>query len=173
MNWLDWAAVALLALSTLSGYRRGLVAGALSLGGLVAGALIGARIAPSLVGDGAAGVPFVALGATAAGGMLGRWLGGMVGGWARSSLWVVPPLRWLDSLGGLVLGLGTGLVLCWIVGVVLLNVPGRPDLRRAAQESVVVSSAHRGRLAAVGDRRARTDRSVPDDRRAGRGGRRA
>ncbi len=140
MTWLDWAAAALLVLTTLSGYRRGLVAGALSLGGLVAGALIGARIAPSLVGEGAAGVPFIALGATAAGGMLGRWLGGMVGGWARSSLWVVPPLRWLDSIGGLVLGLGTGLVLCWIVGIVLLNVPGRPDLRRTAQESVVVSS---------------------------------
>jgi S1-C subfamily serine protease len=140
VNWLDWAAAVVLVLATLSGYRRGLVAGALSLVGLVGGALIGARVAPGLVGDGAASVPFLALGATAAGGMLGRWVGGMVGGWARSSLWVVPPLRWVDSVGGLVLGLATGLVLVWIVGIVLLNVPGQPELRRTAQESAVLSS---------------------------------
>lgn len=140
MNWLDWAAIAVLGLSALSGLRRGLVAGVLSIAGLLAGVLVATRLAPSLVGEGGSGVPFVTLGGTVLGGFVGQWVGGLVGGWARRSLWLVPPLRWLDSLGGVVFGVATGLVLCWVVGTTILYVPGQDDLRRTAQESVVVSA---------------------------------
>jgi S1-C subfamily serine protease len=72
--------------------------------------------------------------------MLGQMLGGLIGGWARRSLWVVPPLRILDSMGGVVLGALTGLAGVWVLGTVLLYVPGEDDLRRYAQESRIVSS---------------------------------
>lgn len=140
MNWLDWVAVAILVLSTLAGFRRGLVAGALSLVGLIGGAVIGARIAPSFVGEGSRFIPLVALGGAVTGSMLGQMLGGFIGGWARRSLWVVPPLRILDSLGGVVLGALTGVAAVWVLGTVLLYAPGEDDLRRYAQESRIVSS---------------------------------
>ena len=46
----------------------------------------------------------------------------------------------LDSAGGLALGAATGLAICWTVGAVLLYLPGQTELRRLAQESVVVST---------------------------------
>jgi S1-C subfamily serine protease len=140
VNWLDWVAVAIVVLSTLAGFRRGLVAGALSLVGLIGGAVIGARIAPSFVGEGSRFIPIVALGGAVTGSMLGQMLGGIIGGWARRSLWVVPPLRIVDSLGGVVLGALTGLAGVWVLGTVLLYVPGEDDLRRYTQESRIVSS---------------------------------
>ena len=140
MNAADWIAVALVALAALSGLRRGLVTGVLSLAGLVVGAILGARLAPGVVGDDSPYVPLVALGGAAAGAMLGQSLGGMIGGTARRSLAVLPPLRALDSAGGVVLGIATGLAVCWAVGAVLLYVPGQNDLRRLAQESLVVST---------------------------------
>ena len=140
MNAADWIAVALVALAALSGLRRGLVTGVLSLAGLVVGAILGARLAPGVVGDDSPYVPLVALGGAAAGAMLGQSVGGMIGGTARRSLAVVPPLRALDSAGGVVLGIATGLAVCWAVGAVLLYCPGQNDLRRLAQESLVVST---------------------------------
>lgn len=140
MNWLDWVAVALISIAALSGFRRGLVAGALSLVGLLAGAYVGVRVAPALVGEGGGLVPYVTLAGAALGGLLGQWVGGLVGGWARTSLWVVPPLRFLDSIGGLALGIATGLVTCWVAGILLLYAPGLEDMRAVARESKIVSS---------------------------------
>lgn len=140
MNWLDWVALAVVALAAASGLRRGLVAGALSLGGLVGGAIVGARLAPALVGDGSRWIPIVTLGGAILGSSLGRMLGGTVGSWARGSLAVVPPLRWLDSLGGLALGVLTGLAGVWVLGTVLLYLPGEDELRRITQESSIVST---------------------------------
>lgn len=140
VNWLDWVALGVIALAALSGFRRGLVAGALSLGGLVGGAIVGARLAPALVGDGSRWIPIVTLGGAILGSSLGRMLGGTVGSWARGSLSVVPPLRWLDTLGGVALGVLTGLAGVWVLGTVLLYLPGEDELRRVAQESSIVST---------------------------------
>ena len=49
MTRLDWIVVAIAVLGALSGLRRGLVATVLSLAGLVAGAIVGARVAPHLL----------------------------------------------------------------------------------------------------------------------------
>jgi S1-C subfamily serine protease len=139
VNWIDWIVLAVLAVSALSGFRRGLVVGALSLVGLVVGVLVGIRVAPALVGEGGGAVPFVTLAGAAIGGFAGQWLGGVVGGWARTSLWVVPPLRVVDSVGGLALGIATGLVTCWVCGIVLLYAPGLEAQRSAVQESRLLS----------------------------------
>ena len=140
MNVVDWIAVVVIALTALSGFRRGLVTGVLSLGGLVAGALVGARFAPSILGEASPYVPLVALAGAAIGGMLGQMAGGFVGRSARGMLTILPPLRWVDSAGGSALGLFTGLAICWAVGAVLLYLPGQTEARRLVQESRVVSA---------------------------------
>jgi len=43
-------------------------------------------------------------------------------------------------MGGLLLGVATGLVLCWVVGAALLYIPGQSTLRRYAQESSILST---------------------------------
>ena len=140
VNTADWIAVVVIVLGALSGLRRGLVTGLLSLGGLVVGAIAGARLAPGVVGDGSAYVPLVALAGAGIGGTLGQTLGALAGRSARSSLSLVPPLRVLDSVGGIALGAAIGLAICWSIGAALLYVPGQAELRRLAQESVVVST---------------------------------
>jgi S1-C subfamily serine protease len=140
VNAVDWIAVVLVAFTAFGGFHRGLVTGLLSLAGLVVGAVVGAQIAPDVVGEGSAFVPLVALGAAAAGGMLGQSLGIFAGRSARGTLAALPPLRWLDSAGGLVLGAAIGLALCWTIGVALLYFPGQTEFRRLAQESAVLST---------------------------------
>jgi S1-C subfamily serine protease len=56
---------------------------------------------------------------------------------ARGAL-PLPPLRALDSAGGFVLGAAAGLALVWVVGASALLIPGQKDLRRAAQQSLVL-----------------------------------
>ena len=140
VNVADWIAVVVIALAAISGFRRGLLTGALSLAGLVAGALVGARFAPEIVGGGSPYVPLVALGGAAIGGMLGQMAGAFIGRSARGLISILPPLRWLDSAGGSALGLCTGLAICWVVGATLLYLPGQTEGRRRAQESRVVSA---------------------------------
>jgi len=139
MNVVDWIAIAVIALGAFSGFRRGLVATLFTLGGLILGALLGSRFAPGLFGDGSGFIPVAALGGAVLGSFLGQFVGGIVGNWARNSLWLVPPLRVLDSVGGLVLGAATGAAIVWIIGTVLLYVPGEDDWRHQAQESRIVS----------------------------------
>jgi uncharacterized membrane protein required for colicin V production len=140
VNAIDWVAVVLVAFTAFGGFHRGLVTGLLSLAGLVVGAVMGARIAPDVVGEGSAFVPLVALGGGAVGAMLGQSLGVFAGRSARGTLAALPPLRWLDSAGGLVLGAAIGLALCWTIGVALLYLPGQTEFRRLAQESAVLST---------------------------------
>ena len=140
MNIADWIAVGVIALTAVSGFRRGLITGVLSLAGLVLGALVGARFAPEIVGDASPYVPLVALGGAAIGGMLGQMAGIFIGSSARRLISILPPLRWLDSAGGSALGLLTGLAICWVFGAALLYLPGQTEARRLAQESRVVSA---------------------------------
>ena len=140
MNAADWIAVVVITLTAFSGIRRGLVTGVLSLIGLLGGAVFGAELAPKLVGDLSGYVPIVALVGAALGGMVGQMVGVYVGRSARQAFSVVPPLRVLDTAGGIVLGGLTGLAFCWAVGAVLLYVPGQSELRQLAQESTVVSA---------------------------------
>lgn len=136
---LDFVVLAVVAVTAIGGFRRGLVAGALSLGGLLAGAVLGAKLAPGLIGgDEARFVPLVTLIGGAMGAALGQFVGVLVGRAARGAL-VIGPLRPLDSAGGGLFGAAIGLSLCWALGAVLLYLPGQTDLRRYAQESVILS----------------------------------
>jgi len=63
MSAVDWIALALIALTALTGFRRGLVVGVFSFGGLVLGFYVGTRVGPSLVGgDRTRWLPLIAVG---------------------------------------------------------------------------------------------------------------
>jgi S1-C subfamily serine protease len=135
----DWIALVVIVLTAVGGVRRGLVTGVLSLGGLLAGAIVGARAVPELVGGLGGWTPLVALFGAAFGGILGQTVGLFVGHTARKSMLPLAPLRILDSAGGVLLGAATGLALCWVAGAALLYAPGQSDLRKFAQESSILT----------------------------------
>jgi uncharacterized membrane protein required for colicin V production len=136
---LDWIALGFVGLMALYGLRRGLVASALSAAAIVAGAVIGARIGPHLLHHGAHS-PYTPLAALAGAAILAialETVASFAGSAARKSLRVTP-LGPLDSLGGLVLGALGGLAIVWVAGAVALLLPGQTELRRSAQQSLIV-----------------------------------
>jgi len=135
----DWFALAFVALTALLGYKKGLIASALSVTGIVVGAIVGARLAPQLLtgGSNSPYTPLAGLAGAAFGAVLFETVGAFVGGVARGAL-ALPPLRALDSFGGVILGAIAGLALVWVVGASALLIPGQRDLRRAAQQSLVL-----------------------------------
>jgi S1-C subfamily serine protease len=144
MTWLDWLAVAVAAIAALAGLRRGLVVSLLSLAGVALGAVLGGRLAPVLLpgGESSPYTPLVALAGALTLAFLLEGAGALAGGSLRGAL---PGgfARRLDSAGGLVLGAVTGLAIVWVLGAVALQVPGQPDLRQAAQRSVVLRRLNR------------------------------
>jgi S1-C subfamily serine protease len=136
----DWIALAIAGLSALSGLRRGLIATALSFAGLAAGAVLGARAAPHLLsgGSGSPYTPLAGLVGALVGAAVLQGIAGIAGSFARGGLAVIPPLRVLDSIGGLVAGAALGLALVWVAGAVLLQLPGQTQLREEVQRSVIL-----------------------------------
>jgi uncharacterized membrane protein required for colicin V production len=135
----DWLALGFVALMALLGLRKGLIASALSTAGVIAGAVVGARLAPHLLSGGSRS-PYTPIAALAGALVLAAALeaAGSVAGSALRSGLRIPPLRALDSIGGLVFGVVAGLVVVWVVGTAALLLPGQTSLRQAAQRSAVV-----------------------------------
>ena len=140
MTTVDWIAVAVIALAALNGLRRGLVGGVFSLAGIAAGAYFGAKLAPQLLsGSESSYTPLVALGGAIVVGVFFQSAASVVANTIRRSLFVVSPLRVLDSLGGLALGAAAGAAIVWVAGAVALNTPGQTQLREEAQRSRILS----------------------------------
>jgi S1-C subfamily serine protease len=139
VNLFDWIAVALVALLAIAGYFRGLLTAALSLAGIVGGALLGARLAPYLLSGGSSSryTTLFALGGAIFFAIVLESLGNYLGSMMRSSM-RLKPLRAIDSAGGLLIGAATGLAVVWVLGTVVLLIPGQTNLRRDAQRSVIV-----------------------------------
>ena len=140
MTRTDWIALAIVGIAALNGLRTGLVAGALSLAGIVGGAIVGARLAPQFLHGGAA-TPYTPVAALAGAVLLGglvQSVAGMVGSMIRRSLFVLPPLKVLDTLGGLLLGAAAGLGVVWVLAAVAVQLPGQTELRRNALDSRIV-----------------------------------
>jgi hypothetical protein len=136
----DLIALVLIVLTSVGGFRRGLVVGVFSLGGLSIGFYLGARVGPSLIGgDLARWLPLVALGGAMVCAAIGQAVGALAGRHLRQLLVVLGPLRLFDNVGGGVLGAVTGLALCWAVGAVLLYLPRQTELRHYAQDSAILS----------------------------------
>jgi S1-C subfamily serine protease len=139
MTQLDWIALGLICLTGLLGLRKGLVASALAIVGVVAGAFLGAKVAPHLLpgGSGSPYTPLVALAGAVMGAALLEALGSMAGSLFRSGL-RFRPLRALDSAGGLVVGAAAGLALVWVFGAAALLLPNQRSLRQSVQRSEVL-----------------------------------
>jgi S1-C subfamily serine protease len=135
----DWVALGFVGLAALFGWRKGLIGGALSLLGVVAGAVIGARLAPHLLSNGERS-PYTPLVALAGAFLLASVLEGVgsMAGSAFRRMLRIPPLRALDSAGGVLLGAAAGLAIVWVLGAVALQLPGQTELRRGAQRSTVL-----------------------------------
>jgi S1-C subfamily serine protease len=135
----DWAALVFVALMALLGLRRGLIMSALSLAGIAAGAIIGARLVPQLLSGGSRSpyTPIAALAGAVTLGLVLEGVGAAVGAVLRGGL-RLGALRALDSLGGLLVGAASGLGIVWVLGVVALQTPGQTSLRERAQQSLVV-----------------------------------
>ncbi len=139
MTTIDWIALGVIVLAALNGLRRGLVAGAFSLAGIVVGAVVGARLAPQfLSGEESAYTPLVALAGAVILAALLQSAGGLVGSTIRGTLLAVPPLRLLDTIGGVALGAATGVALVWVAGAVALHLPGQTEVRQEVQRSRIL-----------------------------------
>ena len=139
MTSVDWIAAGVIALAALTGLRRGLVGGVLGLAGIAAGAYFGAKLAPQfLSGSESPYTPLVALGGALVLVILLQSVAGMAGSAIRTSLFAVPPLRLLDSVGGLLLGAAAGAAIVWVGGAVALHLPGQRELREEVQRSRIL-----------------------------------
>jgi uncharacterized membrane protein required for colicin V production len=136
----DLIVIGVVALTSFIGWRKGLVATALSLAGIVLGAWLGSRLAPELLDGGTSSpyTPLAALAGAAVGAILLETIGTLAGAALRSKL-RKPRVSTFDSAGGLVLGAVAGLAVVWVLGAVALLLPGQADLRRGAQRSALLS----------------------------------
>jgi uncharacterized membrane protein required for colicin V production len=137
---IDWIIVGFTVFTALMGFRQGFVRSVLSLVGLVAGVVIGARLAPHLLAGGTESRYTGLLGLVGAlvGASILRTAASSVGGLVRSTLRFAPPLRLIDSAGGLAVGAVWGLVVAWAIGAVAVQLPGHPSWHRDARQSHVL-----------------------------------
>jgi hypothetical protein len=110
------------------------------LAGFALGAVVGARVAPHVLAHATSShySALIGLGGAVVVAVAFRFLAGIVASFFRASLRLAPPLRLLDSLGGLVAGAAWALVLVWVVGAAAMQVPGHPKWTREAHQSKVL-----------------------------------
>ena len=139
MTKVDLVALGFVALTAFIGWKKGLLASALSVAGIVLGAWLGSRIAPALLQGGTSSpyTPLAALAGAAVGAILLETLGTLAGTALRSRI-RKPRFSSFDSFGGLALGGLAGLTIVWVLGAVALLLPGQADLRHGAQQSALL-----------------------------------
>jgi len=137
---LDFLIIAFCLLMAVWGYQQGLIVGALSLLGFVAGAILGGRLGPALLPDGADS-PYAPATALAGGLLLGAIVAVAFEGGARGLRARVVRERTgaiVDGAGGALLLAAIGIGLAWMFGAVALNAPGGRDWRREVQRSTIL-----------------------------------
>jgi len=135
----DLIVLGFVALTAFIGWKKGLIASALSLAGVVLGVWLGSRLAPQLLQHGTHSpyTPLAALAGAAVGAILLETIGTLVGSALRSKV-RRRKLSTFDATGGLFLGALAGLAIVWVLGAVALLLPGQTDLRRGAQGSALL-----------------------------------
>jgi S1-C subfamily serine protease len=139
MTTLDWMILAATLLFAVSGYFRGFIVGVLSLGGFVGGAIAGTRLADGLLSGGRAS-PYAPLfgliGALSAGAALALGLE-LVGVRLRRGL-RLPFLGVVDGLLGALFGATVALAIAWVLGAVVLALPGAGSLSGEVRRSSIL-----------------------------------
>jgi uncharacterized membrane protein required for colicin V production len=135
----DLIVLGFVALTAFIGWKKGLIASALSLAGVVLGVWLGSRLAPQLLQHGTHSpyTPLAALAGAAVGAILLETIGTLVGSALRSKV-RRRKLSTFDATGGLIIGAVAGLAVVWVLGAVALLLPGQTDLRRSAQGSALL-----------------------------------
>jgi uncharacterized membrane protein required for colicin V production len=139
MTTLDWLIVAATALFAVNGYLRGFIVGAMSLAGFIAGAIAGTRIAGALLPSGRASpyAPvFGLLGAVTAGAILAIGMDGLATRLRRGLR--LPFLGVIDGIAGAALSAAVALGVAWVLGVIVLALPGTDALRLDVQRSAIL-----------------------------------
>jgi S1-C subfamily serine protease len=139
MTKVDLVALGFVVLTAFIGWKKGLLASALSVAGIVLGAWLGSRLAPALLQGGTSSpyTPLAALAGAAVGAILLETLGTLAGTSLRSRI-RKPRVTRFDAFGGLALGALAGLAIVWVLGAVALLLPGQADLRHGAQRSALL-----------------------------------
>lgn len=137
---IDLLLLAVLAGYAVSGYRQGLVVGALSLGGFVGGALLAMWVVPSLAAGLQAGVQrsMIVLVAVLVMAWLGQFVGSVVGVRLRDGLFEQPGAK-VDQALGAVAGVVAVSMVMWFVGGALRGGPS-PALARTVADSRVLTT---------------------------------
>ncbi|MGH3982098.1 MAG: MarP family serine protease [Pseudonocardiaceae bacterium] len=139
MNWVDVLVLVLALLAGVSGARQGMVTAAASFVGVLAGAVIGVRIAPSLIAGFESPEVRVAVGVSivivlvALGETLGVWLGRAVHGRIDAEA-----LRQVDSFMGAGVQGAAALVVAWLVALPLTESSAYTGLTSAVRDSSVL-----------------------------------
>jgi S1-C subfamily serine protease len=143
MSLVDILLVVAAAMFAISGYRNGLIVGALSFVGFLGGGFVGMLLVPRIVGDWAPGVgqALVAAGlvifAASLGQLLAAWAGSRVRG-----LVTWRPARLLDSSLGALVSVVAVLLIAWFVASALRTAPV-PAITREIRESRVINAVDR------------------------------
>lgn len=142
MTTIDWAIVALAALMAPLGYRQGLLVAGLGFGGFAAGAVLGARLAPSLL-EGGSSSPYAAGVALAGGLILGTGIAFIAQGLAAGLRDRLPiGFDTADSVGGALAFVVLALALAWVAGALALNAPALRGIRADVQQSVILGAVN-------------------------------
>ncbi len=140
MTTIDWVIVCFTFLLALWGFRQGLIVGALGLGGLAVGAVLGSRLAPVLLenGSNSAYAPMVALVGAMLIGSVTLVLAVVLGDRIRTRAIRGTFGQVVDGIGGALLIAAVALGLVWVLGAVILYTPGTESLRKDAQKSILL-----------------------------------
>ncbi|WP_420037860.1 MarP family serine protease [Streptomyces sp. cg28] len=125
MHLLDVALIVVAVAYAASGYRRGLLAGCVSLAGFVGGAAVGVWLLPFLmdtVTPGTSEATLVAVLTVLLPALAGHALAGLLAARVRFGMDRAPgPLRVADGIGGAAAGTVAVLVVAWVAGSVLAS----------------------------------------------------
>ncbi|GGT01762.1 MarP family serine protease [Streptomyces cinerochromogenes] len=140
MDLLDLLLVLLIVVYAVSGYRRGLVAGCVSLAGFVGGAAVGVWLLPWVTGQVERGTAatVLAVGTLLLPGVVGHELAGRLALRLRGEL-DRGPLRVADGVGGAAANSVAVLVVAWVAASVLSAAPSQP-LTAAIRNSTLLGA---------------------------------
>lgn len=139
LNAADWIAIAIVLITAVGGFRRGLVLSAFSLVGLAVGAYVGSRVAPHVLhgGSNSTWTPVAGLVGAVLGAVLFQFAALTVGSFIRGGMRLTA-LRLIDSAGGLLLGGAIGVGIVWVGASVALLSPGETGFRHEVERSEIV-----------------------------------
>lgn len=141
MTVVDWAIAVFTFLLALWGFRQGLIVGLLGLAGLVVGAALGSRLAPVILENGSNSpyAPMLALLGAVLFGSLALAVSTSVGANLRAAAVRGPFGEVVDGIGGALLMSALALGMIWVLGAVVLYLPGAESMRRDVQRSLLLS----------------------------------